>query len=96
LSDITERAERDKKLFEDDGRRQLARLLPVANPRISAGAIIKALEWQIAMEEYARSQGVEFESDDFIRFRKENYTELAKHLERAVSGFIGAIVSQEG
>jgi len=96
LTDFDTRAERDRGLFGEDTSEQLVKTLSAANPRIVAGVVRKALDWQIAMEEYARDKGIDFDGDDFLRYKRDNHDELDRHLDRAIMSFIGAIVSQEG
>ena len=83
-------------MYEADIRHQLEQTLSAANPRIIAGVVRKALETQIAIEEYAIAKGVDFDGEDFSRYQRANHDELERHLDRAMTLFIGAIVSQEG
>jgi len=96
LTRIETREERDRALFQTNPKGQLAQTIAAANPHIVAGVVYKALELQIVMEEFAREQGINFESEQFARYRSDYAAELNRHLDRGVSAFIGAIVSQEG
>lgn len=96
MGDKLERLNRDRALFNLNARRKLVETISNANPETVARVIVKALEIQIVTEDYCRSRGVDFSADDLIRFQKENFTEIETHLERAIGGFVGGIVSQEG
>jgi len=58
--------------------------------------IVKALELQIVTEEFCLAKGVELDPEEISRFHKANFYEIESHLERAIGGFVGSIVSQEG
>ncbi len=90
------RLNRDRALFEPNARRKLVDTLGDANPEVVARVIVKALEIQIVTEEYARKCGVDYSLENLARFQKENFAEIEQHLERAIGGFVGGIVSQEG
>ncbi len=96
MGDKLGRLNRDRALFEPNARRKLVETLSQANPEIIARVIIKALEMQILTEDYSRDCGVDFSPESLSRFQRENFAEIEQHLERAIGGFVGGIVSQEG
>lgn len=96
MGDKLVRLNRDRALFNPNARRKLVETISNANPETVARVIVKALEIQIVTEDYCRSQGIDFSAEDLSRFQKENFLEIEDQLERAIGGFVGGIVSQEG
>lgn len=96
MGDKIARLNRDRALFQPNARRKLIDTISAANPEIVARVVVRALEMQIVMEEFARSEGVTFDPDAIREFHKTHLDEIDVQLERAIGGFVGSIVSQEG
>ncbi len=96
MGDQLDRLERDRALFDDAPRQRMSQVIAHANPVIVAGVVIKALEMQVLAEEFARAQGIEPDDEALARFQKRHHKELSEQLDRAMTLFIGAVVSQEG
>lgn len=90
------RIERDRALFERSVKDQLAGTISQANPRLVAGAVVKAVELQIVTEEIAREKGFEIDEEVLAEYVDQHREFVAREVDKALSAFICAIVSQEG
>ncbi len=96
MGDNLSRLERNRVLYMMGSRQQLLQLVTNGNPRLVTGAVIKALEIQIATEEIARERGVEIDEGAIAEYIERKREYLEKEVDRAVNSFIMSIVSQEG
>jgi hypothetical protein len=96
VGDKLTRAERDRLLFDTNPRRRLTEMLAKANPHVVSGVIVRSLELQIAIEEYARAAGLDVSPAAIGEYVEANRTEVEAQVNGAISSFIGSILSQEG
>lgn len=96
MGDSVSRRQADQALFGTGNRRHLVEVIKQADPHLVAAVIVKALELQIAAEEFARAAGVEIDEERLGEFIRSRRGMIAEQLDRAVNAFICSVVSQEG
>lgn len=96
MGDLLKRLDNDRALYMRGPRQQLAEIVKAYSPQTITGAITKALELQVITEEIALERGVDIDENAVAEYAARNREKLSKDVERALTAFIGSIVSQEG
>lgn len=96
MGDQLNRIDRDRALFNEAPKGRLSEVISKANPVIVASVVVKALELQVLTDELAHAGLIDCTPEQLEAFRKSHHDVLTDQLNRAVTLFIGAIVSQEG
>lgn len=96
MGDLVERTDRDRALFERGVRDQLLDLLSNGDRRLLTGAVTRLIELQVATEEAARNAGIEINENTLVQYISDNREYFDMQVDRAITSFIGSVVSQEG
>jgi len=96
LADNLDRIERDRKMFETKPRDQLLNVLMHSDKRQICDSLVKVLDSLVSLEEYSHNKGLYPDHSEFHSFIDSNREEIDKHLDHAITAFIGSILSQEG
>lgn len=96
MGDFIDRTDRDRALFEKTVRDQLLDLVIHGHPQHMTDAIVRALESQVALEEFTNHHSPDLQREQVAQYASEHREFLKLQVDNAIRSLIGSVLSKEG